>query len=109
MVQTDSPDPQLLVLVERRIRGALSLVERTFVPRGGTPLLDATGQRIARASVRQHERALLGKHPEAVTFVTITDGHENQSREYRRSDIAALLKAKEADGWTFAFLGAGID
>jgi hypothetical protein len=41
--------------------------------------------------------------------VTITDGHENQSREYDRSTVLRLVKAKEAQGWTFAFLGAGLD
>ena len=109
LVQFDSQDPQEVLIDARRITVARPLDDDTFVPRGGTPLLDATGQLIARAAVRQQERAVLGKRPEAITFVTITDGQENQSREYSHRDIRRLVKEKEADGWTFVFLGAGLD
>lgn len=109
LVQFDSQDTQDVLIDARRIAAAQPLSDATFVPRGGTPLLDATGGLIARASVRQQERAVLGKRPEAVAFVTITDGHENQSREYALRDVRRLVKEKEAAGWTFAFLGAGLD
>jgi Mg-chelatase subunit ChlD len=109
LVQFDSQDPQEILIDARRITQARPLSMATFVPRGGTPLLDATGQLIARASVRQQERQVLGKRPEVITFITITDGEENQSREYGRRDILRLVKEKEAHGWTFAFLGAGLD
>lgn len=109
LVQFDSQEPQELLIDGRRITDARPLSQSTFVPRGGTPLLDATGQLTARASVRQQERKVLGKRPEAITFITITDGEENQSREYGRRDILRLVKEKEALGWTFAFLGAGLD
>ncbi len=53
----------------------------TIEPRGGTALLDAigrtidqTGQRLA--NMQEHER------PEKVLIVIVTDGEENQSREY---------------------------
>lgn len=109
LVQFDTHDPQEILIDGRRITHARPLTEATFVPRGGTPLLDATGQLIARATVRQQERAVLGRRPEVITFITITDGEENQSRDYSRLEITKLVKAKEADGWTFAFLGAGLD
>ncbi len=41
--------------------------------------------------------------------MTITDGMENQSREFGRKDVLRLVKDKEARGWTFVFLGAGLD
>jgi len=41
--------------------------------------------------------------------VTITDGEENQSHEFNRAQIVELVKDKEAKGWSFAFLGAGLD
>ena len=41
--------------------------------------------------------------------VTITDGEENQSREHTRDGIRGLVAAKQAQGWTFVFLGAGLD
>jgi hypothetical protein len=109
LVQFDSQDPQEVLIDGRRITHARPLSRSTYVPRGGTPLLDATGQLIARASVRQQERAVLGKRPEVITFVTITDGHENQSREYSRQDIVGLVEEKTAQGWTFAYLGADLD
>ena len=42
-------------------------------------------------------------------FVTITDGEENQSHEFSRQQIVDLVNAKEDAGWTFVFLGAGLD
>ncbi len=109
VVQFDSQDPQEVIIDAKRITAAKPLDNATFVPRGGTPLLDATGRIITRASVREQERKVLGKRAEAVTVVTITDGMENQSREYTRQQVAALLKDKEAAGWSFVFLGAGFD
>ena len=79
------------------------------MPRGGTPLLDATGRLIARAAVAPPGAAVLGKRPEDITVVTITDGEENQSREYTRDAIVAWCAEKQAQGWSFVFLGAGLD
>ncbi|WP_436793865.1 vWA domain-containing protein [Actinospongicola halichondriae] len=109
LVQFDSQDPHDVLVDGARITKVRPLSNRTFVPRGGTPLLDATGRVITMASVREQQRATLGKRPEVTTIITITDGHENQSREFRRRDILRLVKEKEAHGWTFAYLGAGMD
>ncbi len=109
LVQFDSQDPQDVLIDARGIRRAQPLTQATFVPRGSTPLLDATGRLIARASVREQERKVLAKRPEDVTFVTITDGEENQSREYTRNAIRRLVADKQAKGWSFVFLGAGLD
>jgi Mg-chelatase subunit ChlD len=109
LVQFDSEDPQHVLTDAVRIRQVRPLTERTFRPRGGTPLLDATGDLITKAAVREQQRRTLGKRREVVTFVTITDGEENQSRRYSRQDIVRLVKDKEAAGWSFVFLGAGLD
>ena len=109
LVQFDSQDPQEVLIDAKGVMRARPLTEQTFVPRGGTPLLDATGRLIARASIRAQERVTLGKRPEVVTFVTITDGEENQSREYSRDVIRQLVAAKQETGWSFVFLGAGLD
>jgi Mg-chelatase subunit ChlD len=74
LVQFDSQDPQEVIIDAKRITEAQPLTDRTFQPRGGTPLLDATGTLIARASDRMAERAKKGTKPEHVLFVTITDG-----------------------------------
>ncbi len=109
LVQFDSQDPQEVLVDARGIRRARPLTIDTFVPRGGTPLLDATGRLIARASIREAERRLLGKRHEDITFVTITDGEENMSQEYTRDAIRRLVADKQAQGWSFVFLGAGLD
>lgn len=109
LVQFDSQDPHEVLVDGARITRVASISEATFVPRGGTPLLDATGRLITMASVREQQRAVLGKRPEVITIITITDGEENQSHEFSRRDIVRLMKEKEAAGWSFAFLGAGVD
>jgi hypothetical protein len=85
-----------------------ALSHHTFVPRGSTPLLDATGLIVARAQERTHERHLAGR-PESIVLVTITDGHENASRGLSRDDIRKLVAAREAEGWVFVYLSAGLD
>jgi hypothetical protein len=39
-------------------------------------------------------------------FVTITDGQENQSREYNLARINQLVEQCKADGWTFVYVSA---
>jgi Mg-chelatase subunit ChlD len=109
LVQFDSEDPHDVLTDAAAIQRVRPLSEHTFVPRGGTPLLDATGHLITKASVREQRRAALGKRPEIITLITITDGNENQSRGFSRKDIVRLVKDKEAHGWSFVFLGAGLD
>ena len=109
VVQFDSQDPQEVLVDAARLSRATPLTEATYVPRGGTPLLDATGRIIARATRREQKRRAQGKRPELTTIITITDGEENQSREWTRQQIAALVQEREASGWSFVFLGAGID
>lgn len=109
LVQFDSRDPFEVLADAVTIDKVRELTTDTFVPRGGTPLLDATGQLIAHASARVDKRAKAAKKPESIVVVTFTDGEENASRRFTTSDIKELVAAKEAQGWTFVFLGAGLD
>ena len=109
LVQFDSQAPFEVIADAAPITRIADLSAATFVPRGATPLLDATGNLITHASARAEHRKALGKKPESVLFVTFTDGEENASRRYTRADVLKLVAAKEAQGWTFAFLGAGFD
>lgn len=109
LVQFDSIDPQEVLVDAKRITRVGPLRPGDFQPRGGTPLLDATGRLIDRATEREGRRRRAGKRPEAVVVVTITDGEENQSRVHTREGIRRLVHAKQAEGWTFVFLGAGLD
>lgn len=108
-VQFDSQDPQEVIAAGVPIAEMLDLNETTFVPRSSTPLLDATGQLIARARMNEELRKQNNLPEEDVVFVTITDGEENCSREFTLAKIQKLIKKCEKDGWTFVFLSAALD
>ncbi len=112
LVQFDSRDPQHVVLDGAPIAEVAPLTPRSFLPRGGTPLLDATGLLIDRALGAEAHRGLrLSKAPmgEQILFVTLTDGEENQSRLFTLAAIRERIAERTANGWTFLFLSAGPD
>lgn len=101
-VQFDSEDPQEIVADAIPLPEIAPLTLATFSPRGGTPLLDATGRLIGRAMTR--EKIVGGT--ESIVFATITDGFENASTEFKLDGIKKLVEDRTAAGWTFVFLGA---
>lgn len=74
---------------------------QTFVPRGSTALLDAIGKAINGCAARFRNNKVI--------FVILTDGLENASKEYKREQICDLIKQREANGWTFVYIGANQD
>lgn len=108
LVQFDSGDFQEIVHKHVAIDAVSPLNEHTFVPRGSTPLLDATGKLIKTARKRAKRLARDGK-AEAVIFVTITDGEENASSHYDKAAIRKLIDTQKQWGWTFVYLSAGLD
>jgi Mg-chelatase subunit ChlD len=108
-VQFDSQNPQEVIVAGAPIAEIVPLTSATFVPRGGTPLLDATGQLIARIEANQAARETAGLPKEDIVFVSITDGEENSSREFTLARIRQLVTEKQAQGWTFVFLSAALD
>lgn len=109
LVQFDSQDPFEVIADAVRLAKVPELTAATFQPRGMTPLLDATGELIAHASKRVEMREDAGKKPESIVVVTFTDGEENASHRFTAATIKELVADKEALGWTFVFLGAGLD
>ncbi len=108
LVQFDSEDPNEVVADAVPIAEMLPLDAATFVPRGGTPLLDATARLIAVG--RQREATLASvDEAEEIVFVSITDGHENMSREQSLPAVRSMVAERQAAGWTFVFLGAALD
>jgi len=85
------------------------ILGETYQPRGMTALLDAVGITITR--VGNELNALPeDERPARVLFVVLTDGHENQSREYGATIINEMVRhQKEKYNWDFIFLAAGID
>jgi Mg-chelatase subunit ChlD len=105
----DNQDPQETVIWGAPISEAVALNAHTYVPRGGTPLLDATGLAIGRTMVDLQARVATGLPADDIIFVTITDGEENQSREYTLDRIRQLIQERTDAGWQFVFLSAGLD
>jgi hypothetical protein len=103
-------DHERHVVYERKDIQEVSPLDRgSYCPRGNTALLDAIGQTIiavrgAIAFDRPSER------PGNVVFVIITDGKENASSEFTRSQILEMIRThQEEEGWEFLFFGANQD
>jgi Mg-chelatase subunit ChlD len=82
-----------------------ALNEQNFKPRGMTPLLDAIGTTLTSLQKAVSNMAWEG----SVLAVVITDGQENASRSWTKQSTFALVKALEAAGWAFIYLGADPD
>lgn len=106
LIQFDSmSNPEITPTFEfQHAKNAPVIGEADYMPRGSTPLLWAVTEAIARM-----EKALRPQDSPPLIVVQ-TDGAENTSPpEITKEAVLAMTKAKEAEGWVFAFLGAGID
>lgn len=97
-VRFDSHDP-CEVVIEARPVAEVKDEDLTLVPRGGTPLLDAVGAALAK----------FAHFGERTVVMVITDGQENESREWTKARVQALVKEREAVGWKMLYLGANVD
>jgi len=78
-------------------------------PRGSTALLDAVAK-----TVNTFERKFNQKdeedRPDKVLFIIITDGYENDSKEFSRKQLFEIIeKVKRDCDWGFTFIGANQD
>lgn len=79
-----------------------------YIAGGGTAMLDAIGEAINKVQARHDD--LGAEKPEKVLFVITTDGEENSSRKFNKSQIEAMIKHQtNGHGWEFMFLGANMD
>jgi hypothetical protein len=108
LIQFDAHDPFEILVDAVPIADVPQLTAATYVPRGGTPLLDAEGMLISRAEQRVAARQAAGEGPEAIVFGTYTDGLENASREWTLSALTAKKREHQGD-WAFLYLGVGHD
>jgi len=109
LVQFDSEDRHEVLADAVPVREMVPLDPSTFVPRGSTPLLDATALLLSRATARSERLASKELAAEELVVVSITDGHENSSREMTLAAVRRMIEARNAAGWTFVFLGAALD
>lgn len=86
------------------VEKASHITMKDYLPMGCTPLLDAIGSTLVDL------RAVASTHSDAYGVVTIiTDGEENDSKEYTYKQVATLVSELKEKGWTFNFIGANID
>lgn len=84
------------------------MTAKEYYVRGSTALLDAVGRTIGKIQNAQ-DHLPEGAKAEKVIVVIITDGMENSSREYSRSQIQQMITRQRQLGWEFLFLGANMD
>ena len=84
------------------------ITNKEYIPGGGTAMLDAIGETINRVQDRHDE---LGEEkPDNVLFVITTDGEENSSRIFTKTQVEKMIKHQtNGHGWEFIFLGANMD
>jgi len=119
VTQKQSPNPAWVTMTffnSQAIRTPLSGEElvkvkdvdpKSYNPANGTPLYDAIGKTVREIEKRREK--MKDEDKPAVLFLIVTDGEENESREFKKADIVKLLEEKEKDGWTFAYIGAQRD
>ena len=89
----------------RSLHNTNYLNDETYVPRGLTALLDAIGK-----TIRMTENRVNRTNPNKIIFVIQTDGLENASKEYTKSQINEMIShLKNSHNWQFVFLGANQD
>jgi len=80
-----------------------------LMPRGSTALLDAIGKTVQTVGERLHKTAESAR-PEKVLLMIITDGMENHSKEYNRTQIMDMIShQRDTYKWEFLFLAANQD
>ena len=78
-------------------------------PRGGTALLDACGTAIKQLGVKLKHMPE-SERPGYVMVLIVTDGEENSSHTYSRSDIKEMIQHQtDTYNWKFSYLGANQD
>ncbi len=91
------------------LREVVDLTVSSYMPDGGTALLDALGTAIDRTGQRLAEIDPENR-PGTVIVVVLTDGQENSSQEYTLEEVRNRVKNQTKNyAWQFLFLGANQD
>lgn len=90
-----------IVYNAKHISEVPKLSTENYKPNGGTPLYDAIGKTIAALESEAEGRNVI--------MTIMTDGEENESREFTKATINKLIRDKQEAGWVFTFLGANQD
>lgn len=91
------------------LREVVPMTREQYAVGGGTALLDALGDTITETQKR-HDKMPLDERPEHILCVITTDGYENSSTKYKKSQVREMIDhQREGHGWEFIFLGANMD
>lgn len=105
LVQFD--DQYEMTHYRKPLKDVPKLSEETYVPRGGTALLDAIGKTIVQF---EHIQKTFPDNVKGVIIAIITDGGENASREYNKDQIREMTTRMEKEhNWKFVYMGANQD
>lgn len=101
------PNDGYVVTYDNKSVNSISpLTGETFVPRGGTPLLDSIAMAINETGDRLRSLGEAAR-PNKVIFVIITDGQENASKLHKKESILNMISHQRSKyNWEFMFLGA---
>ena len=91
-------DKYEMVTNREDIKNIKELTNETYYVRGCTAFLDAIGKTINYMDSQKSKK---------VMFIITTDGLENASKEYNRSQIKELIEG--LSNWEFMYIGADID
>lgn len=109
LVQFDSEAPFEIIHNATPIEDVPELTADIYRPRGMTPLLDAIGKLIEHADERIEARSRDDRPAEDQLVVIFSDGLENASSRYDRTQVAELISNRQESGWEFVFMGANQD
>lgn len=95
------------------VKSAPNLTPDTFVPRGGTALLDSLARIINETGKRLNSMNEKDR-PDRVVVCILTDGGENSSRKHVGTDgrnfiFDLITHQREKYSWQFVFIGANQD
>jgi len=91
-------------LFNKKVKNLGEIDQRTYQPDSATPLYDAIG-----FSVNKLHSEVESKKECSVLVTILTDGEENDSKEFSGADIKKLIKELKKQGWTFTYIGANHD
>lgn len=91
-------------LFARKVKNLKEIDENTFQPDAMTPLHDAIG-----ISVNKLRQKIEREKDCSVLVTILTDGAENDSKEYSEAAIKKLIEELKTQGWTFTYIGANHD
>lgn len=102
--QGNSKVPSRYIIKNQPVEKISHINMKDYRPWGSTPLYDAIGTTLTELE------SIAATHENALGIVTIiTDGYENDSRNFTGAQVRNLISRLKELGWSFNFIGANVD